>query len=67
MIAVACPICEALIELEDPVQNTTIVCPDCGEEWRLVAVDPPALVYALDMEEEIAVEADEDHPRQGPA
>ena len=66
MIAVACPICEALIELEDPAPDTIVVCPDCGEEWRLVTIDPPELVYALDMEEEIAVDVDDDHPRQSP-
>jgi len=67
MIAVACPICEAVIELEDPVLDATLVCPDCGEEWRLVALDPPELVYARDMEEEVAIDPDEDHPRESPA
>ncbi len=66
MIAVACPICDTLIELE-PVLDAVVLCPECGEEWRVAEVDPPQLVYARDMEEEPAQEADEDHPRQTPA
>lgn len=67
MIAIACPICEALIEIDDLVLDATHVCPECGEEWRLVAIDPPQLAYAWEMEEEVAIESDEDHPRENPA
>ena len=66
MIAVACPICEALIEIEDVVLNATVLCPECGEEWRLVDLDPPKLAYAWEMEDEVAIDPDEDHPRQSP-
>ena len=66
MIAVACPICDTLIELESAHQ-ATVVCPECGEEWRVTDEDPPQLVYAHDMEEEPALDLDEDHPRQSPA
>lgn len=67
MIAVACPICEALIEIDNPAQDAIVVCPECGEEWRVVELDPPQLAYAWDMEEEVAIDQDEDHPRGEPA
>ena len=66
MIAVACPICQTPVEFE-PVLDTIVVCPECGEAWRLAELEPPRLVYALDMEEEPALETDEDHPRGTPA
>lgn len=66
MIAVACPICEALIEIDEPILDTVVTCPDCGEEWRIVSLDPPELAYAWDMEEESAIELEEDHPRESP-
>lgn len=67
MVTTVCPICEALLELDEPVLETTVVCPDCGEEWRVATVDPVTLVYAWEMEEEVAAESDEDHPRERPA
>lgn len=67
MVAVACPICEALLELGEPVAGAIIVCPDCGEEWRVATTDPPMLVYAWEMEDEVAIDLDEDHPRESPA
>ncbi|HKI56767.1 MAG TPA: hypothetical protein VKB31_06395 [Trueperaceae bacterium] len=67
MVATSCPICEALLELDGPAIGTTIVCPECGEEWRVASVDPLTLVYAWEMEDEAALDADEDHPRERPA
>jgi lysine biosynthesis protein LysW len=66
MIAVACPICESILEVEEPGLDARVTCPDCGEAWVVASLDPPRLVYAYDIDEEDAGEPDEDHPRAAP-
>lgn len=52
MSTVSCPECFAEIELEDDVElNEIIVCPDCGVELEVVALNP-AKVELAPMEEE---------------
>lgn len=67
MVATVCPICEALLEIVEPGVGSIVICPDCGEEWRVATIEPVTLVYAWEMDEEAALETDEDHPRGRPA
>lgn len=67
MVAVACPICESLFEIEDDALDTLVACPDCGEAWRVASLRPPLLVYAEDMDDEEAQEGEEERRRTGPA
>jgi len=46
-----CPECDAEIELDDVVQGEIVVCPDCGVDLEVTAVDPLSLELAP-MEEE---------------
>jgi len=66
MVAVACPICENLIEIEDNAVGTVVVCPDCGEAWSVASLWPPELVYANDMDDEEALDLDEERREPGP-
>ncbi len=61
-VVTACPICQGVIELINPQLGVTVACPDCGEEWQVVKVQPLELGYAFDMDEEPALE-DEEYPR----
>lgn len=66
MIAVPCPICESVLEIDEPEVGVALTCPDCGEAWVLASLEPVRLVYAYDMEDEDVGEPDEDHPRAAP-
>lgn len=46
-----CPECDAEIDLTGVVVNEIIVCPDCGVDLEVIALDPPTLELAP-MEEE---------------
>jgi alpha-aminoadipate/glutamate carrier protein LysW len=48
-----CPECAAEIEMgEDTIIHEIVVCPDCGLELEVVALDPLALDYAPAEEED---------------
>ena len=48
-----CPVCDAMIELDDNVElNELIVCPDCGSELEVINLDPPELEEAPQEEED---------------
>ncbi len=50
---VTCPVCDAMIELDDNVElNELIVCPDCGSELEVINLDPPELEEAPQEEED---------------
>ncbi len=46
-----CPECEAEIALDNVVQGEIVVCPDCGVDLEVTAIDPVVLELAP-MEEE---------------
>ncbi len=46
-----CPECDAEINLDDVMQGEIVVCPDCGVDLEVVAVEPLTLALAP-MEEE---------------
>ncbi len=47
-----CPECEAEVALSDNVEvSEIVVCPDCGVDLEVVAMEPPTLALAP-MEEE---------------
>jgi alpha-aminoadipate/glutamate carrier protein LysW len=41
-----CPECDALIELQDPMKGEIVVCPDCGLDLEVTALDPLKLEAA---------------------
>ncbi len=48
-----CPECTAELKLEDNIQQgEIIVCPDCGVELEVMAVDPLKLELAPEVEED---------------
>jgi len=48
-----CPECEAVIDIEDDVEEgTTLDCPECGEELEVVSTNPVELNSASDDDEE---------------
>ncbi len=67
MVAVSCPICEALLDIGAPALGQAVVCPECGEEWRVAATNPLTLVYAWEMDDDAVLGDEDDHPRGGPA
>ena len=46
-----CPECDAEIELDDVMQGEIVVCPDCGVDLEVTALQPLTLELAP-MEEE---------------
>ncbi len=48
-----CPVCDAIVELEENVELHEITtCPDCGSELEVVNLDPPGLEEAPQEEED---------------
>jgi len=48
-----CPECAAEIPLAmDAIVHEIVVCPDCGTELEIVSLDPPAVDYAPQEEED---------------
>ncbi len=48
-----CPECEAVIEIEDDIEEgTTLDCPECGEELEVVSTNPVELDHASGEDEE---------------
>ena len=48
-----CPECEGAIELSDDLeQGEIVVCPDCGVELEVLAVDPVKFELAPEVEED---------------
>ena len=48
-----CPVCGGEVELaDDTVEGELIECPDCGSELEVLAVDPPRLGEAPEVEED---------------
>jgi alpha-aminoadipate/glutamate carrier protein LysW len=40
MLNVQCVECDATIELNDPIVGEIIVCPDCGVDLEVMALEP---------------------------
>jgi alpha-aminoadipate carrier protein LysW len=47
-----CPECDAQITLEDPIKGEIVLCPDCGVELEVRALDPLTLDLAPHEEED---------------
>jgi len=48
-----CPECAAEIQLAaDAIVHEIVVCPDCGTELEVINLDPPAVDYAPQEEED---------------
>jgi len=45
-----CPECEATLALDNVVQGEIVVCPDCGVELEVTAVEP-TVAFALAAQE----------------
>ena len=53
MASVACPVCEAEVELsEEVVVGELLECADCGTELEVTATDPLKLEEAPEIEED---------------
>ena len=51
-MSAVCPECEAEIPLEDVVVGEIIVCPDCGVDLEVLALQPAPEVALAPMESE---------------
>jgi alpha-aminoadipate/glutamate carrier protein LysW len=50
---VACPECEGGVTVAAAVrQNEIVECPDCGSELEVIALHPPTLARAPEVEED---------------
>lgn len=61
-VVVQCIVCDGIIKIYGPELGTQVECPDCAEFLEVTSLDPLALGYAADMEEESFIVEDE-HPR----
>ena len=53
MVKAYCPDCEEPIQLKGtPRLGMRLTCPSCGSELELISVDPPAVDWAYDDEED---------------
>ncbi len=51
--SVECVVCEGQVALpEQAMEGEVLVCPDCGSELELVALDPPAVEEAPEVQED---------------
>ncbi len=66
MVAVTCPICDNVIEVDEGALDAVVLCSECGEAWRVAAVRPPVLVYADELDDEEALDADEERRSSSP-
>jgi predicted RNA-binding Zn-ribbon protein involved in translation (DUF1610 family) len=62
-IATRCLVCDALIEVVDAYESKQLECPECGEVFRVVSLEPLQLTYAYDLNEEGEYD-DEDRPHR---
>ncbi|MCO6449918.1 MAG: lysine biosynthesis protein LysW [Caldilineales bacterium] len=47
-----CPECDASIELDSPIQNEIVPCPDCGVDLEVISLEPLTLELAPEEEED---------------
>ncbi len=52
VIATACLVCGEFIEVVDGYGDKQVECPECGEVFRIVSLEPLQLAYAYDLNEE---------------
>jgi alpha-aminoadipate carrier protein LysW len=53
ILVAECPECAAEIQLAaDAIVHEIVVCPDCGTELEVINLDPPAVDYAPQEEED---------------
>ena len=57
-VAVPCPTCGGVIEVDHPHLGRETECPDCGETFHLISLDPVRLTYAFEADEEVANDPD---------
>jgi len=51
-VSAKCPECDAEVQFKQPMKGEIIVCPDCGAELEVTAVDPFTLELAPEEEED---------------
>jgi lysine biosynthesis protein LysW len=53
MVLASCPSCDGLVRLAAPYLGQQVECPECHQLLKVVALEPLALTYALDSDEEV--------------